>query len=402
MKKKFLSALFLSALVLAFTACGKKDDVSDNNGTPTEQLTQNSGELLSGQYGVEIEIEKYGTVALTLDADLAPVTVTNFINLANADFYDGLTFHRIIGGFMMQGGDPEGTGMGGSQQTIQGEFAANGITNTLNHTRGVISMARTEDPNSASSQFFIVHEDSTFLDGSYAAFGWVTEGMEIVDAICTSTKVEDDNGTVLAKNQPVIKDIRVTGEIDSTQNPGNNAQDTSLLTRDSEGLLSGKHNVEIEIENYGTIALTLDADMAPVTVTNFINLVKDDFYNGITFHRIISGFMMQGGDPEGTGMGGSEQNIQGEFAANGIVNTLSHTRGVISMARANVPNSASSQFFIVHEDSTFLDGNYAAFGQVTNGIEVVDAICENTPVQDGNGTVAAADQPKIKEIRIVD
>jgi len=402
MKKKFLSALFLSALVLAFTACGKKDDVSDNNGTPTEQLTQNSGELLSGQYGVEIEIEKYGTVALTLDADLAPVTVTNFINLANADFYDGLTFHRIIGGFMMQGGDPEGTGMGGSQQTIQGEFAANGITNTLNHTRGVISMARTEDPNSASSQFFIVHEDSTFLDGSYAAFGWVTEGMEIVDAICTSTKVEDGNGTVLAKNQPVIKDIRVTGEIDSTQNPGNNTQDTSLLTRDSEGLLSGKHNVEIEIENYGTIALTLDADMAPVTVTNFINLVKDDFYNGITFHRIISGFMMQGGDPEGTGMGGSEQNIQGEFAANGIVNTLSHTRGVISMARANVPNSASSQFFIVHEDSTFLDGNYAAFGQVTNGIEVVDAICENTPVQDGNGTVAAADQPKIKEIRIVE
>ena len=399
MKKKLLSLIFLSAMVLAFTACGKKEETPD---TPGDTLTQNSGELLSGQYGVEIEIEKYGTVALTLDADLAPVTVTNFINLANADFYDGLTFHRIIGGFMMQGGDPEGTGMGGSQQTIQGEFAANGITNTLNHTRGVISMARTEDPNSASSQFFIVHEDSTFLDGSYAAFGWVTEGMEIVDAICTSTKVEDGNGTVLAKNQPVIKDIRVTGEIDSTQNPGNNTQDTSLLTRDSEGLLSGKHNVEIEIENYGTIALTLDADMAPVTVTNFINLVKDNFYDGLTFHRIISGFMMQGGDPEGTGMGGSEQNIQGEFAANGIVNTLSHTRGVISMARANVPNSASSQFFIVHEDSTFLDGNYAAFGQVTNGIEVVDAICENTPVQDGNGTVAAADQPKIKEIRIVE
>ncbi len=409
MKKKLLSAILLSVLVLAFTACGKKDDVSDNSGTSTEQLTQDSGELLSGQYGVEIEIEKYGTISLTLDADLAPVTVTNFINLANADFYDGLTFHRIIDGFMMQGGDPEGTGMGGSSQNIQGEFALNGITNTLNHTRGVISMARADDPNSASSQFFIVHEDSTFLDGSYAAFGWVTEGMEIVDTICTSTKVEDGNGTVLAKNQPVIKDIRVTGEVENThtsgtntQNQGNTMQGTALLTRDSEGLLSGKHNVEIEIEEYGTIALTLDADMAPVTVTNFINLVKDDFYDGITFHRIISGFMMQGGDPEGTGMGGSEQNIQGEFAANGIVNTLSHTRGVISMARANVPNSASSQFFIVHEDSTFLDGNYAAFGQVTNGMEVVDAICENTPVQDGNGTVAAADQPKIKEIRIVE
>jgi peptidyl-prolyl cis-trans isomerase B (cyclophilin B) len=160
--------------------------------------------------------------------------------------------------------------------------------------------------------------------------------------------------------------------------------------------------VEIEIEEYGTIALTLDADIAPVTVTNFINLVKDDFYDGITFHRIISGFMIQGGDPLGLGIGGSDQKIQGEFVANGIVNTLSHTRGVISMARSNDPNSASSQFFIVHEDSTFLDGSYAAFGQVTSGIEVVDAICKDTLVQDANGTVSAADQPRIKEIRIVE
>ncbi|MBE5929957.1 MAG: peptidylprolyl isomerase [Lachnospiraceae bacterium] len=175
-----------------------------------------------------------------------------------------------------------------------------------------------------------------------------------------------------------------------------------MLTRDSEGLLSGKHNVEIEIEEYGTIALTLDADLAPVTVTNFINLVKDDFYNGITFHRIINGFMIQGGDPQGTGMGGSEQKIQGEFMTNGIVNTLSHTRGVISMARTNDPNSASSQFFIMHQDSLHLDGSYAAFGQVTNGIEIVDAICKDTPIQDSNGTVLKADQPKIKEIRIVE
>lgn len=403
MKKKFLSAILLSVLVLAFAACRKKDDVSDNNGTYTEQLTQNSGELLSGQYGVEIEIEKYGTIALTLDADAAPVSVTNFINLANADFYDGLTFHRIMDGFMMQGGDPEGTGMGGSTQNIQGEFALNGITNTLNHTRGVISMARADDPNSASSQFFIVHEDSTFLDGNYAAFGWVTDGLDIVDAVCSSAQVVDNNGTVLAKNQPVIKDVRVLGELgEDALSSRPTLLDSSMLTRDSEGLLSGKHNVEIEIKNYGTIALTLDADLAPVTVTNFINLVKDDFYSGLTFHRIISGFMIQGGDPEGTGMGGSEQKIQGEFVANGIVNTLSHTRGVISMARTNDPNSASSQFFIMHEDSPHLDGSYAAFGQVTSGIEVVDAICEATPVQDGNGTVAPANQPRIKEIRIVE
>ena len=405
MKKKLFSALLLSACFLAFSACGKKEDVSDNgnNGTSNGILTQESTELLSGQYGVEIEIEKYGTIALTLDADLAPVSVTNFINLANADFYDGLTFHRIMDGFMMQGGDPEGSGSGGSSQNIQGEFAANGFTNTLSHTRGIISMARATDPDSASSQFFIVHEDSTFLDGNYAAFGWVTDGMDVVDAVCTSAQVVDDNGTVLAKNQPVIKEVRVIGELtDDALSTRPSTLDPSLLTIDSEGLLSGKHNVEIEIEEYGTIALTLDADIAPVSVTNFINLVTDDFYDGITFHRIISGFMIQGGDPQGTGMGGSEQKIQGEFTANGIVNTLSHTRGVISMARTNDPNSASSQFFIMHEDSPHLDGSYAAFGWVTSGIEVVDAICESTPVQDGNGTVAKADQPRIKEIRIVE
>lgn len=405
MKKKLLSFILLSAFILSVTGCGKKDDISDNSGdiTFTTLLTQESEELLSGQYGVEIEIEKYGTIALTLDADIAPVSVTNFINLANNDFYDGLTFHRIIDGFMMQGGAPGGNSSGGASQNIQGEFAANGITNTLNHTRGVISMARATDPNSASSQFFIIQEDSDFLNGNYAAFGWVTEGMDIVDSICTSAQVVDNNGTVLAKNQPVIKEVRVIGEIENSALASRpNTLDPSMLTRDSEGLLSGKHNVEIEIEKYGTIALTLDADLAPVTVTNFINLVKNDFYNGITFHRIINDFMIQGGDPEGTGMGGSEQKIQGEFVANGIVNTLSHTRGVISMARTNDPNSASSQFFIMHQDSPHLDGNYAAFGQVTSGIEVVDAICKDTPVQDSNGTVSKSDQPRIKEIRIVE
>ncbi len=180
------------------------------------------------------------------------------------------------------------------------------------------------------------------------------------------------------------------------------ATESGILTRESEGLLSGKHNIEIEIENYGIIALTLDADIAPVTVTNFIDLVKDGFYNGLTFHRIIDGFMIQGGDPLGNGMGGSDRNIQGEFAENGIENNLAHTRGVISMARANDPNSASSQFFIMHADSPHLDGAYAAFGQVTSGIEIVDAICENTPVADWNGTVYAQNQPKIKEIRVVE
>lgn len=132
--------------------------------------------------------------------------------------------------------------------------------------------------------------------------------------------------------------------------------------------------VKIEMENGKTITLELYPEIAPKTVANFEKLVKEGFYNGLIFHRVISGFMIQGGDPTGTGMGGSEEEIYGEFAANGFNNTLSHTRGVISMARTNDPNSASSQFFIMHKDGTFLDGQYAAFGKVTDGIEVVDEI----------------------------
>lgn len=167
-------------------------------------------------------------------------------------------------------------------------------------------------------------------------------------------------------------------------------------------LLTGLHHAEIEIEDYGTISLELDADTAPISVTNFISLAEDGFYDGLTFHRIISGFMIQGGDPLGNGTGGSETNIKGEFSSNGIDNDISHVRGVISMARATNPDSASSQFFIVHQDSTFLDGEYAAFGHVTEGIEVVDQICEDTPVQDGNGTVASGDQPKITSVKVID
>ncbi len=167
--------------------------------------------------------------------------------------------------------------------------------------------------------------------------------------------------------------------------------------------LKGKHHVEIEVQDYGTIALELDADVAPISVTNFIELAKSGFYDGLTFHRIIDGFMIQGGDPQGNGSGGSENPIKGEFEANGVKNTISHKRGVISMARrSNDYNSASSQFFIMHKDKDYLDGAYAAFGHVTSGMEVVDAIAENTPVLDNNGTVAKQDQPVITAIRVID
>lgn len=179
------------------------------------------------------------------------------------------------------------------------------------------------------------------------------------------------------------------------------AADTADTSEDGE-LLTGLHHVTIDVQDYGTISLELDADTAPISVTNFINLANEGFYDGLTFHRIISGFMIQGGDPNGNGTGGSEKTIKGEFSANGVENDISHVRGVISMARANDPDSGSSQFFIVHEDSTFLDGQYAAFGHVTDGMNVVDAICEAVPVQDNNGTVAAADQPVITAVTVVD
>ena len=172
--------------------------------------------LLSGKHYVEMIVKDYGTIQLELDADIAPITVTNFVNLVNDKFYDGLTFHRIIDGFMIQGGDPLGNGTGGSEETIKGEFSLNGVENSISHVRGVISMARSNNSyNSASSQFFIVQQDSTSLDGGYAAFGRVIRGMEVVDEIA-KVEVEDDNGTVLAENQPVIESIRVISENEAT------------------------------------------------------------------------------------------------------------------------------------------------------------------------------------------
>ena len=169
-------------------------------------------DLLSGKYKVEIKVKDYGTIQLELDADTAPITVTNFVNLVNSKFYDGLTFHRIMEGFMIQGGDPDHNGTGGSEKTIKGEFSSNGVENNISHTRGVISMARSgNDNNSASSQFFIVQEDSTFLDGNYAAFGHVVKGMDIVDKIASeiSPKATDNNGTIPYENQPVITSIKI-------------------------------------------------------------------------------------------------------------------------------------------------------------------------------------------------
>ncbi len=177
----------------------------------------------------------------------------------------------------------------------------------------------------------------------------------------------------------------------------------SCAKKQDSGLAEESYTIEIEIENYGTITAVLDAKTAPITVENFIKYVKEGYYNGLTFHRIIEGFMMQGGDKNGNGENDEgTPTIKGEFAYNNVENNIKHTRGTLSMARSNSYNSASTQFFIMHQDYPSLNGQYAAFGRVIKGIEVVDEICENAVVVDGNGSVPEGYRPVIKEIRIVD
>lgn len=184
--KKIIVLLLCAVLALCLFGCGK------------ETLDDNT------VYYADIELQDYGTITVKLDQQAAPITVENFVNLANEGFYEGLTFHRIINGFMMQGGASENP-----PQSIVGEFASNGHENPLEHTRGAISMARTSEPDSASSQFFIVHQDSHHLDGDYACFGYVTEGIEIVDEICQNIVNTNGNGGVAESDQPVIASITI-------------------------------------------------------------------------------------------------------------------------------------------------------------------------------------------------
>lgn len=233
--KRYFSIIAIMALVVCmFAGCGsKKSNTSSNanlgtsssesakqeeTAVPESTESTDAGsdisssddtKQLSGKHHVVIKVKKYGNIKVELDADTAPISVTNFVNLAKKGFYDGLTFHRIIDGFMIQGGDPSGDGTGGSDETIKGEFSDNGVENNISHVRGTISMARSSENDSASSQFFIVQSDSTYLDGQYAGFGTVTSGMDIVDKICKDTPVTDSNGTVEKENQPVIEKITV-------------------------------------------------------------------------------------------------------------------------------------------------------------------------------------------------
>ena len=191
MKKLLIFMLCLAMAVLP--ACSKKADEAS-------AVQADSKNPIA-----TIEVENFGTIVVELYPEIAPNTVANFVELANSGFYEGVTFHRIISGFMIQGGDPQGNGQGGPGYSIKGEFTANGFENNLKHTRGVISMARTMMPDSAGSQFFIMHKDAKNLDGQYAAFGKVIEGLDVVDKIADTPTYASDK----PKKDVVIKSITV-------------------------------------------------------------------------------------------------------------------------------------------------------------------------------------------------
>ena len=363
---KFSKLLKMLALTTAmaitcgsFAACGNNHEKSESSAEKNETAStaapaaETSPEEDIAQTNEDIPENGF---IITLREDKAPISCENFEKLVSSGFYDGVTFHRVVKGFMAQGGDPEGTGAGGSGENIKGEFSANGVENDLSHQRGVVSMARSQDNDSASSQFFICYDDASFLDGNYAAFGQVTQGMEVVDRFLNCDRELNSNYELAVP----VKPITITK--------------ASMMDPDADGHKRALFTVEFTEHEFkeGEFTITLYADKAPITCENFEELVSSGFYDGLTFHRVIDDFMAQGGDPEGTGMGGSEKTIKGEFSSNGVENDLKHTKGTVSMARSNDPDSASSQFFICYDTCDFLDGNYAAFGEVTEGMDVVD------------------------------
>lgn len=353
--KKIISVFLALTLLFCLASCAKEG---------INLKTEDIKDVVE----IEMSVKGHGKMTLELYHDVAPITVENFVKLATEGFYDGTVFHRIMNGFMIQGGDDNGDGISDANaETIKGEFSANGFNNTLKHERGVISMARTSDPNSASSQFFIMHADNSSLDGNYAAFGKVVEGFDTLDSIATSpVALNSQTGErSVPTSEIVINYVIVTKTYDRDGQNGGSA----IETKSEEELYADPVQVEMSVKDYGKITLEVYPNLAPITVENFLSLVKSGYYEGSVFHRIIEDFMIQGGAGDD-----SAKSIKGEFSSNGVYNPLKHERGVISMARTNVPDSASSQFFIMHKAASHLDGSYAAFGKVLEGMDVVDKI----------------------------
>ena len=403
--KKFISltvALMLLCLsVFALSSCGEM------KAKPFEAEISVDTEGHSLHY-VEIVFKKYGTVSLTLDATVAPITVENFLNLANSGYYNNSYIARVQQNFVMQNAEGKGT------DCIKGEFSSNGVKNNLFHKKGIISMARNGlSANSASDQFFIILDNTSsnaYLDGEYAAFGWVTSGMNIVEAIAADipdNAYEDDMGFLSEAYMPMIETVRVTGNNgvpapNTKTTPPAAEAFTPKLSIDTEG--HTLHTVEMSIKNYGKITMVLDETVAPITVQNFLKLVNSGYYNGLSMLRLQDGFVAQIGDGAGT------DSIKGEFSSNGVENGLLHKKGILSMARTSEPDSASDQFFIMLAAASNLDGDYAAFGWVTSGMNILEYIEEQIMfhhyTEDYNGYymgfLKEEYQPVIEYIKVVE
>ena len=530
--KRFISLLLIVCMTLAMLAsCDTPDNDGDNGGTPPDASEYAESRDVTGRNiaYVTVTVKNYGSFRLLLDATTAPRTVANFLTLAKSGFYNGLSFYMaqdLDGATVIMGGALNKDGSGSSDETVFGEFEYNGHANDICHKRGTISMLHSNyNLNDASSPFFITNDDVEGLDGYYAAFGYVIEGLGVVNEI-TEAGVEytESSGLIAANRQPIIESVTVDSDIDYSLvrdvyvAPALPSQISGLLpdyeklsvsyapssikrvyasdggyvfqicktaggkftdmliglnadgkisgalslepsetkteldgflasivgldldsltastglpdllkslsldalrtvkainadgsaskyvyTRDTEG--REIYTIEMKIKDYEEpIVILLDATTAPITVANFISLVERDFYNGLDFHRIIKGFMIQGGDDNHLPEDEQAASIKGEFDSNGHPNDIKHLRGTISMARTSVKDSASCGFFICDADAPHLDGDYAAFGYVLSGMSTVDAIADYAVGKtDSNGNLnSGVAQPTIEYVKIIE
>ena len=278
------------------------------------------------------------------------------------------------------------------------QVAVNGVSSNTSRAKLLLTKSQTDqEEKQMKSRTVAVLCALVLTVGALAGCG-NSKASDTKEKTKTENTTDDSEDEITVEEEEPVSDEEAE---DAGFSDGSDGSDSETVLDTSEEL-AGIHHANISIKDYGDISVELDADTAPITVTNFVKLAQDHFYDGLTFWRIIDGFMIQGGDPKGNGTGGSGENIKGEFSSNGVKNDISHTRGTISMARANDYDSASSQFFIVQSDSPMLDGEYAAFGHVTDGMDIVDEICKNAQPVDNNGTIKAEEQPVIESITITD
>ncbi len=533
--KRLISLVLIICMTLAMLASCNTPDSDDNGGTSADASEYAESRDVTGRNVayVTVKVKNYGSFRLLLDATTAPRTVANFLTLAKSGFYDGLTFYAaqtLDEETVIMGGALNKDGSGSSDETIVGEFEYNGHENDISHKRGTISMLHSNYGfDDASSHFFIANGDvSEALDGYYAAFGYVIEGLSVVDEITqASIEYTESSGLIVANRQPIIESVTVDSDINyalirdlyvapalpsqiawllpegedyeklsvsyapdtvrrayasdggyvfqicktsdgrftdmligvnadgkisgalsldisetkteldgfltslvgldvdtltaSTGLPdllkslsldalrtvtaikANDSASKYVYTRDTEG--REIYTVEMKIQDYEEpIVILLDATTAPITVANFLSLVERGFYDGLDFHRIIKGFMIQGGDDGHLPESKQAASIKGEFDSNGHPNDIKHIRGTISMARTSVKDSASCGFFICDADAPHLDGDYAAFGYVLSGMATVDAIADYAVGKtDSNGNLnSGVEQPTIEYVKITE